>query len=328
MKRAGYIGFMLILFAAILCTPLFAQSSTTTSSQYVVSMDDFDAAVSLWNDAVQKDEYQHYLEKIIQMTSAEIEQEYYPFMLSELVFFRYFAPRCSSMPVFSELNKKADELIQTFLAFEKDSPETFIAHKLFEVVSRLYGNDDEVPPAENKVYKRTVELPDSAIVRKNLLDTISEAEAMYLRFSTMLAKQSGNVALRFSGDAYTKTMNNPALVYVIVNEPTFGLLKEALEKSDNMTDSLILEDDAALYYNFVCNIAIAKTLFAKWGVPINSVLPEDISSLFIIADTEPFLLTCLDIDVMKKASGIASYLAASGDMYISRINRVVNSTGK
>ena len=95
-----------------------------------------------------------------------------------------------------------------------------------------------------------------------------------------------------------------------------------------MTDSLILEDDAALYYNFVCNIAIAKTLFAKWGVPINSVLPEDISSLFIIADTEPFLLTCLDIDVMKKASGIASYLAACGDMYISRINRVVNSTGK
>ena len=328
MKRAGYIGFMLILFAAILCTPLFAQSSTTTNSQYVVSMDDFDAAVSLWNDAVQKDEYQHYLEKIIQMTSAEIEQEYYPFMLSELVFFRYFAPHCSSMPVFSELNKKADELIQTFLAFEKDSPETFIAHKLFEVVSRLYGNDDEVPPAENKVYKRTVELPDSAIVRKNLLDTISEAEAMYLRFSTMLAKQSGNVVLRFSGDAYTKTMNNPALVYVIVNEPTFGLLKEALEKSDNMTDSLILEDDAALYYNFVCNIAIAKTLFAKWGVPINSVLPEDISSLFIIADTEPFLLTCLDIDVMKKASGIASYLAACGDMYISRINRVVNSPGK
>ena len=47
-----------------------------------------------------------------------------------------------------------------------------------------------------------------------------------------------------------------SLVYVIVNEPTFGLLKEALEKSDNMTDSLILEDDAALYYNFVCNIAI------------------------------------------------------------------------
>ena len=331
MKRAGYISIMILVFAVMLCAPLFAQTSTTSASsnsQYVISMDDIDAVVSLWNDAVKNDEYQYYIEKIIQMTSAEIKQELYPFMLSELVFFRYFAPRCSSMPVFSELNKKADELIETFLAFEKDSPETFIAHKLFEVVSRLYGNDDEVPAAENRVYRRTVELPDSAVVRKKLLDTISDAEAMYLRFSTMLSKQTGNVALRFSGDAYTKTMNNPALVYVIINEPTFALLKEALEKSDNMTDNLNLEDDAALYYNFVCDIAAAKSLFSKWGVPINSVLPEDISSLFIIADTEPFLLTCLDIDVMKKASGIASYLACCGDMYISRINRVVNSSGK
>lgn len=325
MKRAGYFGIILCLFAAMVCAPVFAQ---TAVNQQVLSMDDFDAAVSLWNDAVEKDEYQHYLEKIIQMTSAEVEQECYPFMLSEMLFFRYFAPSCSSMPVFSEMNRKADELIQTFLAFEKDSPETFIAHKLFEAVSRLYGNNDEIPAAENKVYRRTVELPDEAAERKKLISTISDAEAMYLRFSTMLSKQTGNVAVRFSGDAYTKAMNNPALVYVILNEPTFGLLKEALEKSDKMTDSLALDDDASLYYNFVCDIAAAKTLFAKWGVPANSVLPEDISTLFIIADTDPFMLTCLDIDVMKRVSKIASYLANCGDMYISRINRVTNSSGK
>jgi len=325
MKRAGYFGIILSLFAVMLCAPLFAQ---TTEIQQVLSMDDFDAAVSLWNDSVKNDEYQHYVEKIYQMTSAEVEQDCYPFMLSEMLFFRYFAPACSTMPVFNEMNKKADELIQTFLAFEKDSPETFIAHKLFEVVSRLYGNASEVPAAENKVYRRTVELPDEATERKKLLSTINDAEAMYLRFSTMLSKQTGNVALRFSGDAYTKTMNNPSLVYVILNEPTFGLLKDALEKSDTMTDSLALENDVAIYYNLVCDIAAAKALFAKWGVPANYVLPEDISTLFIIADTDPFLLTCLDIEVMKKVSKIASYLANCGDMYISRINRAVNMSGK
>ena len=316
---------MVLVLALIMCTSAFSEESTASAK---LTMDDFIQTASLWDNAIDNDEYQFYIEKIIYMTTTEVEQKYYPYILSEMFFYRYFAPISSSMPVFSELDKKADELIETFLAFEKNSPETYIAHKLFEVIGEFYGNRDSLPSAENQVYKKTAVLPDAATERKKLLNAIGDAEAMYARFSKLLASQTGNVELRFSGEAYTKTKNNPALVYVIENEPTFALLKDAFEKSDTMPDIAALNDYATLYYAFVDEIKASKELFAKWGVPVNSVLPEDLSTLLMIYDADPFLLTCLESSVMEKTEKIVSYLSSCSDLYINRINKLANTTGK
>ena len=326
MKRISNIfkATALILVFMVLA-PISAQESLTSSK---LGMEDFIKTAAIWDNAIDNDEYQFYIEQIINMTASEVEQKYFPYILSEMMFYRYFAPISSSMPVFSELDKKADELIETFLAFEKNSPETFIAHKMFEVISEFYGNRDSLPSAENQVYKKTAELPDAATERKKLINAIGDAEAMYARFSKLLASQTGNVELRFSGEAYTKTKNNPALVYVIENEPTFALLKDAFEKSDTMPDIAELNDYAKLYYSFIEEIKETKELFAKWGVPVSSVLPEDLSTLLMLYDADPFLITCLDYSVLEKTEKIVSYLSSCGDLYINRINRLANTTGK
>ena len=142
---------MVLMLVLMVCAPVFSQESTPPAK---LDMDDFIKTASLWDNAIENDEYQFYIEKIINMTVSEVEQKYYPYILSEMFFYRYFAPISSSMPVFSELDKKADELIETFLAFEKNSPETYIAHKLFEVISEFYGNRDILPSAESQVYKK------------------------------------------------------------------------------------------------------------------------------------------------------------------------------
>ena len=315
---------MMLLLFFMVCAPMFSQIRLTSKT---LDMDDLLNIVSLWNDDLDNDEFQHYIEKIIFITNSEIDEELYPYILSEMFFYRYFAPVNSSMPIFSELDKKADEIINNILILEKDSPEILVVHKLFDVVSSFYGNRDTFPSYKNSTYKKIWELPDAAEERKRLLIAIGDAEAMYARFTKLLASQTGNVALRFSGEAYTKTMNNPSLVYVIQNEPTFALLNDALSKSETMPDVTNLDEGAALYYSFIEEIKTAKELFAVWGVPVNSVLPEELSKLFILYDTDPFLFTCLDVDVIFEIQNIVSYLSNCGDLYISRINRLANLSG-
>lgn len=321
-----------VLFRFIICILIFSFSSSIFAQESAdipaVSMDDFNEVVSLWNDAVTNDEYQHYIEKIIYITSSEVDKDFYPYMLSEMLFFRFFSTQCSSMPVFTELNKKADEIIDSFINFESDSTATYIAHKLFEVVNRFYLNDNDFPSAKPLVSTAAIELPDPFVERKKLLNAINEAESMYVRFLTMLSNQAENVTLRFSEEAYKKTMNNPALVYVIENEPTYALLKEALEKSDDMIDTVLLEDDVELYYSFVDDLTAAKKQFTKWGIPINLVLTDDISTLFLVADTDPFILLCLDSEVINNTEIVIKYLSLFSDMYISRVNSLMNHSGR
>lgn len=316
---------IVFVLSFMVCVPAFSQVETTPK---MLTMNDFIEADSLWSNAINKDAYQHYIEKIYDMTFADVEQDNYPYLFSEMIFYRYFASKISSMPVFNELNKKADEIIQRFISYEGDSKETFIAHKLFEGIYKFYGDNDSFPAAKTQLYKAIVELPEATAERKKLLNTISEAEAMYARFNKMLSSQTGNVTLRFSGEAYTKTMNNPSLVFVIENEPSFAVLKDALSKSDSMPDISSFDEAANLYYSFIENIKLTKTLLVRWGIPINSVLPEDLSTLLMIYDTDPFLLTCLDSSVIENANKIMSYLSTCGNLYISRINRVTNTSGK
>ncbi|MCR4939364.1 MAG: hypothetical protein K5930_04555 [Treponemataceae bacterium] len=325
MNFSRMVRFSVCLIAFTFCSALFAQESGTAQS---LSMEDFTETVSLWNHAVENDEYQYYLEKIISLMSSEVEKEYYPYMLSEMLFFRFFATECSSSPIFNELNKKADEFIQSLIVFEVDSPALSIAHRLFETLNRFYVKNEAFPLPEKNINEQPLELPDPVVERRMLLTAIGEAESMYIRFRTMLSNQPGNVSLRFSEEAYKRTVNNPSLLYVIKHEPTYGLLKEALDKTDISMDSLILDDDADLYYSFVKDISDAKAFFTKWGIPINSVLSEDISILLLAADTDPFLLTCLSSDVMNSTENIFSYLSLFSEMYISRINSLAYSSGK
>ena len=326
MKLSGSLKFIICILAITVAMPLFAQTSAGVKP---VSMDDFNEVVSLWNEGAKNDEYQYYIEKIIDLMSCEIDKEYYPYMLSEMLFFRYFSAKCSSMPVFTELNNKADEIIQSYIAFETNSTVMLISHKMFEVMNRLYIKNDAFPATATTFNAHTeITLPNPVVERQKLLYAIGEAEAMYNRFVTMLANQPLNVSLRFSEEAYRKTLNNPPLVYVIQNEPTYSLLKEAFTRSEEMIDSVLLDDDVDTYYSFVNEVSAAKTLFSKWGIPIKSVLPDDISTLLLSSDSDPFILTCLDTKEINNIESIISYLALFSDMYISRINTLSHFSGK
>lgn len=321
--RSSFIAAMAFLIS-ICFLPVFSQEEITVKKY---TMEDFQQAAVIWNAEAESASYNDYVGMIIDMTECEVAEDCYPYLLSELLFYRYYSHDDSVMPVFYELISKVDDRIAELRLLEEDYPEIYVADRLFYTVSRYYGNEGQVPEVPAGLYAKIFQMPDATAERQRLIKAIGSAESMYNRFCNMLARQNENVALRFSEDSFYKTMADPSLVYVIRNEPTFALLKEALDKTAEGLEDLSFGEYADVYYAVTALIDPVKSLFIKWGVPMKAVLPEDISSFLMINSTDPFAVTCLDLDTLLKAEKVMKFLSVCGDMYIERLNWLVNNTG-
>lgn len=117
------------------------------------------------------------------------------------------------------------------------------------------------------------------IERKALLDSISEVEAMFQRFSKLSMTDSEDVPMRFSDEAYIKTTEKPDLVFVMKNEPDYKLLYEAYLETGKNIQGISFGKTQDAYYKLIPMLEKLDAIATENGLILSNILSHFSSTI-------------------------------------------------
>ena len=135
--------------------------------------------------------------------------------------------------------------------------------------------------------------------RKALLDSISEVEAMFQRFSKLSMTDSEDVPMRFSDEAYIKTTEKPDLVFVMKNEPDYKLLYEAYLETGKNIQGISFGKTQDAYYKLIPMLEKLDLIATENGLILSNILSNFSSTILRLYHTSPYVLTLLNFNQLQ-----------------------------
>lgn len=137
------------------------------------------------------------------------------------------------------------------------------------------------------------------IERKALLDSISEVEAMFQRFSKLSMTDSEDVPMRFSDEAYIKTTEKPDLVFVMKSEPDYKLLYEAYLETGKNIQGISFGKTQDAYYKLIPMLEKLDAIATENGLILSNILSHFSSTILRFYHTSPYILTLLNYNQLQ-----------------------------
>lgn len=160
------------------------------------------------------------------------------------------------------------------------------------------------------------------IERKALLDSISEVEAMFQRFSKLSMTDSEDVPMRFSDEAYIKTTEKPDLVFVMKNEPDYKLLYEAYLETGKNIQGISFGKTQDAYYKLIPMLEKLDAIATKNGLILSNILSHFSSTILRFYHTSPYILTLLNYNQLQFVIDEIDFMI-DFDSYNSRITELL-----
>lgn len=155
-----------------------------------------------------------------------------------------------------------------------------------EIREMTFTLDSEI---ENKISSY---IPKEDNIKTFLLDSISEVEAMYRRFSSQAANDETS-SLRFSDEAYIQLTKKPNLLYVLQNEPDYSSMYDAyLVTGENLNGISFGETDS--YYELLACLEDLDEIAKENGLILSNIFSPALNSVVKLYHTSPFYLTLLN----------------------------------
>ena len=137
------------------------------------------------------------------------------------------------------------------------------------------------------------------VERKALLDSISEVEAMFQRFSKLSMTDSENAPMRFSDEAYIKTTEKPDLVFVMKNEPDYKILYEAYLETGKNIQGISFGETQDAYYKLIPMLEKLDVIATENGLILSNILSNFSSTILRLYHTSPYVLTLLNFNQLQ-----------------------------
>ena len=160
------------------------------------------------------------------------------------------------------------------------------------------------------------------IERKALLDSISEVEAMFQRFSKLSMTDSEDVPMRFSDEAYIKTTEKPDLVFVMKNEPDYKLLYEAYLETGKNIQGISFGKTQDAYYKLIPMLEKLDAIATENGLILSNILSHFSSTILRFYHTSPYILTLLNYNQLQFVIDEIDFMI-DFDSYNSRITELL-----
>lgn len=160
------------------------------------------------------------------------------------------------------------------------------------------------------------------IERKALLDSISEVEAMFQRFSKLSMTDSEDVPMRFSDEAYIKTTEKPDLVFVMKNEPDYKLLYEAYLETGKNIQGISFGKTQDAYYKLIPMLEKLDAITTENGLILSNILSHFSSTILRFYHTSPYILTLLNYNQLQFVIDEIDFMI-DFDSYNSRITELL-----
>lgn len=160
------------------------------------------------------------------------------------------------------------------------------------------------------------------IERKALLDSISEVEAMFQRFSKLSMTDSEDVPMRFSDEAYIKTTEKPDLVFVMKNEPDYKLLYEAYLETGKNIQGISFGKTQDAYYKLIPMLEKLDAIATENGLILSNILSHFSSTILRFYHTSPYILTLLNYNQLQFIIDEIDFMI-DFDSYNSRITELL-----
>ena len=160
------------------------------------------------------------------------------------------------------------------------------------------------------------------IERKALLDSISEVEAMFQRFSKLSMTDSEDVLMRFSDEAYIKTTEKPDLVFVMKNEPDYKLLYEAYLETGKNIQGISFGKTQDAYYKLIPMLEKLDAIATENGLILSNILSHFSSTILRFYHTSPYILTLLNYNQLQFVIDEIDFMI-DFDSYNSRITELL-----
>ena len=141
-------------------------------------------------------------------------------------------------------------------------------------------------------------ISDSKNERMALYNSISEVEALNLRF-TKMASEDESTPLRFSDEAYIKTSQNPSLVYVMENEPDYKKLYEAYKEAGSNIKDYSFGETPDAYYKLISMLKKLDSIAEAHGLVLSEILSPFSLSIERMFHTSPYVLTLLNLQQLE-----------------------------
>lgn len=158
--------------------------------------------------------------------------------------------------------------------------------------------------------------------RKALLDSISEVEAMFQRFSKLSMTDSEDVPMRFSDEAYIKTTEKPDLVFVMKNEPDYKLLYEAYLETGKNIQGISFGKTQDAYYKLIPMLEKLDAIATENGLILSNILSHFSSTILRFYHTSPYILTLLNYNQLQFVIDEIDFMI-DFDSYNSRITELL-----
>lgn len=158
--------------------------------------------------------------------------------------------------------------------------------------------------------------------RKALLDSISEVEAMFQRFSKLSMTDSEDVPMRFSDEAYIKTTEKPDLVFVMKNEPDYKLLYEAYLETGKNIQGISFGKTQDAYYKLIPMLEKLDVIATENGLILSNILSHFSSTILRFYHTSPYILTLLNYNQLQFVIDEIDFMI-DFDSYNSRITELL-----
>lgn len=158
--------------------------------------------------------------------------------------------------------------------------------------------------------------------RKVLLDSISEVEAMFQRFSKLSMTDSEDVPMRFSDEAYIKTTEKPDLVFVMKNEPDYKLLYEAYLETGKNIQGISFGKTQDAYYKLIPMLEKLDAIATENGLILSNILSHFSSTILRFYHTSPYILTLLNYNQLQFVIDEIDFMI-DFDSYNSRITELL-----
>lgn len=328
MKKISAIVAGLLLFFA--CTSVVYAESVSMACK-----EDFDELEFVWNESYLNGTYDSYQERLAAISSAIIPDDTYQYMLAEALFYKYYASSFIDMPENKALDESLSTTIEYCASIENEYPVLRTVRELFKLLQKTAPFKNTTPQivVNDEALERPVDvsmLPDASSGRLLMLRTLAEVEAMSQRLKIATEARGGEVQMKLKDSAYMSVMEKPAMVYVIMHEPVYADLRNALEQSRPEPSSDHLNDDdheeisygpyADAFYKLESLIGRCEGCAVIDGIPLSSILSEEAWTAIMLYHTDPFAVLCLNETALDKLNAELEFIADKCVLYVERIN--------
>lgn len=212
-----------------------------------------------------------------------------------------------------QIKKLVDDLLINYYSYVT----SFFKVKANSSLAKKYNIGTEFRNVEVPVYIQPEDFGSilgENDIKSSLLDSISEVEAMYRRFTNPAYSDE---TLRFSDESYIQVTKKPNLVFVMKNEPEYAPMYEAYLFTGQKINGFSF-GDADSYYRVETMLEDLDLIAKENGIVLSEVLSPVTNSIVKLYHTSPYYLTSLSVfqlDVIEEElSFIYQY-----SMYTSRI---------